>query len=363
MPFAILMPTPSRRFVAPPNTDYRDIHAAADDQLATMQDGVVDALDALTDGIDPSALDAAAGQPTATSVRDLIDWAAFGEALGTLATDVFRTIVPQAATATATHLYRQLSVLGMLGGRGQPPSGVPTGAPGADPLGAFVGRFDLLNPKAVDWIDTRASALVQQVTDETRLAIQTIIKRSFVDGIAPRDTARLLRSVIGLTERQAGAVYNYERWLRGQGAGPLGSLSQGDIQRLLRGGLRRNQLAGLQWNGLSEERISKLVEGYRQRLINERAETIARTETMAASNHGQLALWQDAQGQGLLTDGARKKWINTPDMRTCIVCASAAGQTVPLDQAFESMNGPVMVPADSHPRCRCAMVVLDGGNR
>lgn len=83
-----------------------------------------------------------------------------------------------------------------------------------------------------------------------------------------------------------------------------------------------------------------------------RAETIARTETMAASNGGQREAWAQAVDDGLLNGDEEEEWITTPDDVTCPICRPMDGERKPLGGKFnvdgEQMDGP---PA--HPRCRC----------
>lgn len=85
-----------------------------------------------------------------------------------------------------------------------------------------------------------------------------------------------------------------------------------------------------------------------------RAETIARTETMRASNEGVQESWDQAVEEGLLTGKEQQVWIVTPDDRLCPICEPLDGVTAPLDGEFESdgetFNGP---PA--HPNCRCTV--------
>ena len=89
---------------------------------------------------------------------------------------------------------------------------------------------------------------------------------------------------------------------------------------------------------------------------DERAATIARTETMYAANHGKLLEAQDAVDAGDLSEDAVKEWITTPDDLLCPICEPMDGVQVPLDEDFDvdgdSIDGP---PA--HPNCRCTVVV------
>ena len=95
---------------------------------------------------------------------------------------------------------------------------------------------------------------------------------------------------------------------------------------------------------------------YAAQLLKHRALTIARTETIRASVDGQLAIWREAQRQGLLPMNARKRWIVTPDDRLCPQCAPLKGVEVPLNSPFPGgVDGPPL-----HPNCRCAVSVVTG---
>lgn len=85
-----------------------------------------------------------------------------------------------------------------------------------------------------------------------------------------------------------------------------------------------------------------------------RAETIARTETMRASNEGQLEAWDQAKEAGLLTGNEKKEWIVTPDDRLCPVCEPMDGVTVGLDELFD-VDGDQIDGPPAHPNCRCTI--------
>lgn len=86
----------------------------------------------------------------------------------------------------------------------------------------------------------------------------------------------------------------------------------------------------------------------------ERAELIARTETMQASNEGQQEAWDQAVEDGLLTGNEEQEWIVTPDDRLCPECEPFDGVTAELGGTFEAggeeSDGPPL-----HPRCRCTL--------
>lgn len=87
---------------------------------------------------------------------------------------------------------------------------------------------------------------------------------------------------------------------------------------------------------------------------DDRAEKIARTETMTASNQGQLEAWDQAVEAGLLTGGESKEWITTPDDRLCPICEPLDGQTVGLNEEFE-VDGDMIDAPPAHPNCRCTI--------
>lgn len=85
-----------------------------------------------------------------------------------------------------------------------------------------------------------------------------------------------------------------------------------------------------------------------------RAETIARTETMRASNQGQLEAWDQATEKGLLTGTESLEWITTPDDRLCPICEPLDGETAPRGGTFEVEGDRITAPP-AHPRCRCTV--------
>ena len=85
-----------------------------------------------------------------------------------------------------------------------------------------------------------------------------------------------------------------------------------------------------------------------------RADKIARTETMRASNEGLLETWAQAEEAGILTGTEQKEWITTPDDRLCPVCEPLDGVNVALDGTF-SVDGAEIDAPPAHPNCRCTM--------
>jgi SPP1 gp7 family putative phage head morphogenesis protein len=188
--------------------------------------------------------------------------------------------------------------------------------------------FNQTNPEAARWARQQSARLVVEISSATRQAIRAIIRQAFDHGLPPAQSAKLIRDVIGLTQRQALAVMNYQ--------------------------------VKLMANGVPPARAALMAEKYAAKLHRMRALTIARTETMAASNEGQQQLWDQAMENGYLDPRMHKIWIATGGSKTgtCNICLSLDGEIVPLDEAFSIGGNP---PA--HPRCRCSMGLYDPKRR
>ncbi len=209
-------------------------------------------------------------------------------------------------------------------------------------LGPCLTRFDRTNPRAVEWARDRSSKLVREITRETRAAIRATIARAFEQGLPPRRAARLLRSVVGLTERQAGWVLDLEE-----------AIANGNPGTLVKAGKTRVRIPK---GGANSSFIQRASDRYAQRLHRARTLLIARTETIAASNQGQIMLWSQAVQRGELKSDTTREWITTPDDRLCPYCMAMDGQTRGLEEQFNSDLGSVDAPP-LHPACRCAIGV------
>lgn len=199
-------------------------------------------------------------------------------------------------------------------------------------------RFDRTNPEAVAFARDRAAALVTGVGTDLRATIRETVTRAFNEQVDVWETARRIRQVIGLRPDQERALWNYRRELKA-------------LQASARPVTRVTRMRRLNSKGLTDERMNAWVEKYRQRLLRQRAELIARTEVMAASNAGQLALWRQAVADGQLTREFRKRWLTTPTDRRCPRCAAMEGQTRLLDEPFEAEDGTRVMMPPLHPNC------------
>lgn len=183
-------------------------------------------------------------------------------------------------------------------------------------------NLQMTDPYMIEAARRNAATLLANVSTETQKAVRSIIARSFEEGLRPRDAAKMIRSVVGLTDRQARSVFEY-----------------------------RSRLIA---DGYTDVQATAAAEKMADRLLTYRAKTIARTETIAAATAGQLASWRAAQQRGLISTSARKVWITTADDRLCRHCLAMDGQEALLYSTFESGSGPLDAPP-LHPNCRCAI--------
>ena len=151
--------------------------------------------------------------------------------------------------------------------------------------------------------------------------VQRAIQRSFSHAKTPREVAQSIVKHIGLNDRQSEALINYQM--------------------------------GLEMKNLAPDKIEKLTTGYEERLLRQRSTMIARTEIQNANNQGQLAVWKQAQDEGLLNvDETFKVWEN--DRTPCPKCKKMHGKKVKLNEKWHLDDGrAVEVPSEIHPNCYC----------
>jgi hypothetical protein len=201
------------------------------------------------------------------------------------------------------------------------------------------------------WAEQHAGQLVTQITQTTRDALGTAVRDAMAHGRTigqlqqevrgiltqvpittplqtPAQQAQHVRALTGLTPRQGGQVERFRE--------------------------------GLLSRGITGDKLVTRVERKAAQLLRQRAEMIARTESITAAAAGQQALWEAAEREGLLDSGrARRFFVLTPDERLCAICRAIPGMNpdgVGLHEPFQTPIGPVMHPA-VHPACRCSTVL------
>lgn len=205
------------------------------------------------------------------------------------------------------------------------------------------GQFNQVNPLASLWARDYSGRQIVQISEETRAAIRSVVHQAFEMGLAPVESARLIRPLIGLDTNRVNAVMN----LRARIQDPA---NYG--KKIFAGKTAIRVPSG----GMPAALVQKRVEQYADRLLKQRALVIARTETIDSSNEGQRQLWAQYQREGLLNRPQPRRWITTPDDRLCPRCAALSGDVSPdIDKPYEKSG--LMGPT-AHPLCRCAQGLL-----
>jgi hypothetical protein len=185
-------------------------------------------------------------------------------------------------------------------------------------------RFDWRNPAIKSWVKNRTGELVVGIQLDTQKVIQRAVMRSFTKAYTPRQVADEIKNSMGLYPRQQEALVNY------------------------RTGLEQDKK-------IDPDRVDSFVDKYSDRLLDQRAMTIARTETRFATNQGQIEIWNQAADQGLINHQTSKKvWI--VDGNPCEICEPMDGVAVPIEESWTLNTGETVDnPTDAHPNCFCGM--------
>ncbi len=182
-----------------------------------------------------------------------------------------------------------------------------------------------INPYSEQWIRQRLREFqLQGITKPQKEVVMDILGDSFEQGIRPEAILEDIKANIGLTSRDFKAVQN-RRFLHESA-------------------------------GLPTAEVDKLTDTYRDTLLTQRAQRIARTETIAAQANGRHTSWQLADEQGVLPK-VQRTWSSAPESpnpnRPCEICLDLDGKTAPLNGTYDSIFlGPVEGPP-AHTNCRC----------
>jgi hypothetical protein len=196
------------------------------------------------------------------------------------------------------------------------------------PAAASGFRFDLVNPRAVEFLRAYDGNLIRELSKETRQNLVQVVENGFKRGYGIREMTEEIMSVVnfGLTARQQKATWNY--W-------------QAQIEA-----------------GSSYTEAKKRRSIYEKRLLRYRAEMIARTETIRAAEQGKQESWRQAMDEDLLDpDTTRRVWIITPDDRLCDFCRGVKqlnAEGIPFNDHFRTPDGYFVGGPPAHPHCRCS---------
>lgn len=216
-------------------------------------------------------------------------------------------------------------------------------------------NFDQVNERAVAQMRAESLRLIREFTDGQRASTRAALVEGVLQGLNPRDQARLFRQSIGLTANQLRAVANFRRLLESNSAA---ALTRELRDRRFDSSIRR-AVSGEK--PLTAEQIDRMVERYYQRSLAARAETIARTESLAAVHQASDEGFHQAIEAGLIDEELTQKWKTAGDARVREPSHTFMnGQTRPFGEPFLSGTGNLLrypgdnrAPAHDVVRCRC----------
>jgi hypothetical protein len=211
--------------------------------------------------------------------------------------------------------------------------------------------FNAMHPNVVLFAREKAAELVAGIPKETKQIIAEVIARGAERGLTVVEQARAIREVIGLPPHWANAPQALAEELRN---GEIASATSRRMSAVLKQQIR----SAAANDTMTEAFIKSVTKDYSASLINARALTIARTETIRAANFGLAESWDQGVDQGVLPATVKQVWIVTPDDRLCYICSRIPDMNPDgrgLGESFMTPEGPVDLPPAPHPNCRCAV--------
>jgi hypothetical protein len=106
---------------------------------------------------------------------------------------------------------------------------------------------------------------------------------------------------------------------------------------------------------LSAEKANAMGDRYGNRLLTQRAQTIARNESMVAINAGRSELWQQLHEDGHMPGSVSQEWDSALDMARCDLCKQMHGQRRKVGEPFEGPDGEKLMAPPLHVQCRCVV--------
>ena len=156
--------------------------------------------------------------------------------------------------------------------------------------------------------EAQPTQFVQGLTDQQAVATRSAMANAMETGRGFEASARAFRDSIGLAPDQVSAVANYERLLR---ANSTMALDRALRDRRSDPSLEHAIDAG---EPLPEEKITRMVDAYRRRMLDFRARTIARTESISIMSQAQQATMEQNVASGLIKpDQIEQTWHATID--------------------------------------------------
>lgn len=147
--------------------------------------------------------------------------------------------------------------------------------------------------------------------------VRDLVGEGFDLGRTHRQSAHLIRDVIGLDDRRATALAKYA--------------------------------ATLEELGVPEKKRLRMIAAESKRKLQSRGLAVSRTESVRAASIAQDLIWGRAVAEGQLADVYEQEWLPSPN--ACPVCQGLRGARAPIGGEFPSPGG--SGPPNPHTHCAC----------
>lgn len=214
-------------------------------------------------------------------------------------------------------------------------------------------NFDPLDDATQADVSAAQDALISDLEQTARDAIDAIIANGVSEGLSADDIADDIRNWIGLTDQQAQAVANYRNMLEDLDPGALiRRLRNDDYDAALQDAIDSGM-------DLSDVAIERMTQDYADNYLDYRAGMIAQTEANSAANDGLVDAYNQAVNRGAIPEDAITRVWQLAD-HPCPVCESIPDMNpdgVGLNEDFDSIDGPIDNPT-VHPGCMCSVDII-----
>lgn len=191
---------------------------------------------------------------------------------------------------------------------------------------------DADNPRAVALAQDRVGKYLQDLAQEGRQHVADVTAAATRDGQTQGDLAQTIYKELA-KNIQSGVGLNRQQKMA------LNNAALADVKA-----------------GMTPTQVQARKDAYADRLLRQRAQTIAVTETRVVANATETLSWQAQAEDGLLDPGSRRVWVTEPDC--CDVCVQLSGVAVGLYEDWVIPGGASFPQPPAHPRCRCLAVLM-----
>lgn len=227
-------------------------------------------------------------------------------------------------------------------------------------------QFAIRNPAAENWLRDHSSTMVRDILDDQREMIRNFLRNGLEKGANPRTSALDLVGRIGTSGRREGGAIgltdSQEKFVRNYADELAGDNPRQALARKLRDKRfdRTVEKAAREGKPIPADLQAKMVRNMRNNALRNRAEMIARSETIRALHVAQdQALDQAVASGAIKPETITVTWRSAHDKRVRDAHRALDGNSVRKGGVFQSSLGPIRFPGDPNASaanvigCRC----------